>query len=99
MPIKIIFQSFDSYSWEQYNWSKMEALDVEIPIGGHLVTSIDKSRIFYMGGIYHGPPEHQTLDVFELGLKGWELIVAKLPFGISSNDTRSYPSLHNVTLH
>ncbi len=79
------------------NWSIVEG-GVKIPIGGHLVTSLDKQRVFYLGGIYYVPQEIQSMDVFELDFNGWHLIKAKLPIGISSNETKSYPSLHNVTL-
>ncbi len=82
-----------------YEWTKVNNVDVLIPIGGHLVMSIDKTSVFYMGGLYYKPEESQSLDIFELGSNGWRLIEAKLPFGISSNETKSYPSTHNITMH
>ncbi len=83
-----------------YNWSIVNAMNVDIPFGGHLITSIDQTRVFYLGGIYFiDHEETQSLDVFELGVNGWQLIVAKLPFGIASNETKIYQSLHNVTLN
>ncbi len=80
-----------------FNWTMIQMSD--IPIGGHLVTSIGNNRVFYLGGLYYKPKETQSLDVFELGSTGWQIIKAKLPFGIASNVTKSYPSQHNVTLH
>ena len=82
-----------------YQWILLHT-DVDIPLGGHLVTSLDKTRVFYLGGIFNGPRAHydQSLDVYELGSSGWKLTIAKLPFGIVSNETRSYPSLHNITI-
>ena len=82
-----------------YTWYKVEDIDVNIPIGGHLATSIDKHEVYYLGGLYKTHlKEVQSLDAYKLGPKGWQLKEAKLPFGISSNETKSYPSLHNVTL-
>ncbi len=80
------------------NWTIILSKDVNIPIGGHMVTSLDKARVFYLGGLNNEHPIAQSLDVFELGMNGWELTKAKLPFGIASHNTISYPSLHNVTL-
>ncbi len=82
-----------------YHWSMLNDAGVNIPIGGHLVTSSDKSRVFSLGGLYYAPEEIQSLDVYELGSNGWEMIEAKLPYGISSNETKSYPSSHNVTIN
>ncbi len=81
-----------------HGWIIIDDTEVSIPIGGHLVTSLDKTRVFYLGGLYYSPEEKQSLDVYELSSNGWLLTQAKLPFGISSNETKSYPSLHNVTL-
>ena len=82
-----------------YEWSMVNGTRKSIPIGGHLVTSLDKKRVFYLGGIYYKPEESQSLNVFELDFNGWQLTKTKLPFGISSNETSSFPSLHNVTLN
>ena len=83
---------------QTHDWERIPTNEVNIPIGGHLMTSIDGTRVFYLGGIYYEPREVQSLDIFELTASGWTLIVAKLPFQVSSNETKSYPSLHNVTL-
>ncbi len=85
---------------QTYNWILLNTTYVNIPIGGHLVTSVDKSRVFYLGGLDHKKDalETQSLDIYELNYNGWNLIEAKLPFGISSNATGSYSSMHNVTL-
>ncbi len=80
-------------------WAMVDSPDFNIPIGGHLVTSLDNYGIFYLGGLYSEPQLTQSLDVYELKSDGWQLIEAKLPYGISSNETKSYPSLHNVTLN
>ncbi len=80
-------------------WTTVHSSEINIPIGGHLVASLDKSRVFYLGGLYYKQEETQSLDVYELNSDGWRMIEAKLPFGIASNVTKSYPSLHNVTLH
>ncbi len=81
-------------------WSMIDISKVTIPIGGHLVTSLDKSRVFYLGGIYYDHEiSMQSLDMYELGANGWELKDVKLPFGVGSNETYSYASLHNVTLN
>ncbi len=80
-----------------YAWSLVDASKVNIPIGGHLVTSVDKSQVFYLGGLYYTPQEIQSFDVYQLVSTGWKLTNAKLQFGISSNETKSYPSTHNVT--
>ncbi len=82
---------------KSYDWSMVNDASVNIPIGGHLVTAIDKIRVFYLGGLYYEPEESQSLDVFELGSNGWKMIKAKLPYGILSNETKSYPSSHNIT--
>lgn len=79
-------------------WMVVGSFKTNIPIGGHLVTSLDKSRVFYLGGLYYEPHETQSLDIYELKASGWRLIEPKLPFGISSNETKSYRSSHNVTL-
>ncbi len=79
-------------------WTRINGSDVKIPFGGHLVTSLDKSKVFYLGGIYYEPQEVQSYDVYELKPNDWQLTIAELPIAISSNLTKSYPSLHNVTL-
>ncbi len=81
-----------------YNWSSVTGTKTNIPIGGHLVTSLDETRVFYIGGLYHKPNTMQSLDVYELVNNEWRLTEAKLPFGISSNETKTYHSLHNVTI-
>ncbi len=73
--------------------------DTSIPIGGHLAASLDKSRMFYLGGIYYKPQETQSLDVYELSEFGWHITDVKSPFGTASNKTKSYPSMHNVSFH
>ncbi len=83
---------------DTYDWSRVN--DVSMPIGGHLVTSLDRTRVFYLGGLYYKREESQSLDVYELSSAIWMLAAeAKLPFGISSNETKSYPSVHNVTVY
>ncbi len=84
---------------DSYEWSKVNITQDDIPTGGHLVTSIDKKCVFYLGGLYYEPQERQSFDVYELSDAGWQLTEAKVPFGISSNETKSYASLHNVTLN
>ncbi len=81
-----------------FEWSLVPNTGLTIPMGGHLITSLDHSKVFYLGGIYNGHQTSQSLDVYELGSNGWQLTGIKLPFGIVSNETKSYPSLHNVTL-
>ncbi len=83
---------------DTFKWSRIDDAETLIPIGGHLVTSLDKTRVFHLGGIYFRLEETQSLDIYELTSIGWEMSEAKLPFGISSNETKSYPSQHNVTL-
>ncbi len=80
-----------------HDWTIVIGGDKNIPIGGHLVASLDKSRIFYLGGLYNKPKQAQSLHVYELDTNGWRMIKAKLPFGIASHETKSFPSLHNVT--
>ncbi len=81
-----------------YMWNKVSVND--IPIYGHLVTSLDKTRAFYLGGIYHEEQQEvESFDVYELEYDGWRMTMAKLPFGIVSNETKSHPSVHNVTFN
>ena len=78
-----------------YEWDLVDAKNTNIPVGGHLVTSIDESRVFYLGGTYNGSP---SLNVYKLFQTGWSMTKAKLPFDIVSNKVMTYPSLHNVRL-
>ncbi len=66
-----------------YDWDIVNVTNTNIPIGGHLVTSVDNSRVFYMGGIL--PGQRQALDVYELTQTGWQITEPKLPYGIGSN--------------
>ncbi len=44
-------------------WFKVNNGNAKLPIGGHLVTGVDKGRVFYLGGYYESV---KSLDVYEL---------------------------------
>ncbi len=80
---------------KNYAWTKIQTQNL-LPLAGFILTGIDSSRVFYLGG-FTNQVNSDNRTVFELRNNHWELTETRLTFGITGFNALFMDSRLNLT--
>ena len=85
--------NIDNYEWKKKSQNQNDLL----PLAGFILTGIDSSRVFYLGGFTNHVNKSDNRTVYELRNNNWELTETKLTFGMTGFDAIFMDSRLNLT--
>ena len=103
--VVIITQNFDNFTTctnilnlKTYQWSRVTSISsTTLPLGGFILTGMDHSRVYYLGGYKKNNSNNKTVYELSQETYQWTLTGIKLTIGMTNWDSIVLDSRLNLT--